>query len=257
MIPIINEKQNKTTGHTAIALRFDGKLYICESTASSSYWSVDGIQKTPYQTVCFSMLDKHFTVMILYILWNAVINQYGNMYSSLWFCYCFVCCSGLNKHRKHHTMLSICRCRRIHGAGDLFVLLALNITIFIMIFLLPKDIWIIFMLYCHVLRYICVCVFRRGAMSTWLESKTMSFLTWCLLGSFNATAARKWFLNIAEGLPYGYHNMVAAMLSLISVFVLWAILCYHSVTISTYILFNIHRQILLLLLHKPLVWCPL
>eukprot|EP01147_Barroeca_monosierra_P011099 gene11099-3165_t len=130
--PMLGWAMGAHTGHTAIALRFDGKLYICESTASSSYWSVDGIQKTPYQTWIKQAQEASYNVVHL----------------------------PLSKDSRS----------------------------------------------------------RRGAMSTWLESKTMSFLTWCLLGSFNATAARKWFLNIAEGLPYGYHNMVAAMLSLISLF---------------------------------------
>ena len=36
------------TGHTTIALRFDGELYICESTTFSNYWPTGGIQRTPY-----------------------------------------------------------------------------------------------------------------------------------------------------------------------------------------------------------------
>jgi hypothetical protein len=35
-------------GHTTIALRFDGELYICESTDKDSYWPNPGIQRTPY-----------------------------------------------------------------------------------------------------------------------------------------------------------------------------------------------------------------
>ncbi len=33
-----------------VALWIDGELYICESTAVSSYWPTNGIQKTPYKT---------------------------------------------------------------------------------------------------------------------------------------------------------------------------------------------------------------
>ena len=36
------------TGHTTIALRFDGELYICESTTASNYWPTGHIQRTPY-----------------------------------------------------------------------------------------------------------------------------------------------------------------------------------------------------------------
>jgi len=35
-------------GHTVISLWIDNELYMCESTAKSNYWPVDGIQKTPY-----------------------------------------------------------------------------------------------------------------------------------------------------------------------------------------------------------------
>eukprot|EP00055_Hartaetosiga_balthica_P005934 m.18118 g.18118 ORF g.18118 m.18118 type:complete len:546 (+) comp4908_c0_seq1:45-1682(+) len=47
--PMLAWAMGSHTGHTTIALRFDGELYICESTASSSYWPVNGIQKTPYK----------------------------------------------------------------------------------------------------------------------------------------------------------------------------------------------------------------
>jgi len=43
-------------GHTTIALRFDGELYICESTTDSAYWPTNGIQKTPYRQVCWLLL---------------------------------------------------------------------------------------------------------------------------------------------------------------------------------------------------------
>jgi len=36
------------TGHTCVAMWIDGELYVCESTAKSNYWPVDGIQKTPW-----------------------------------------------------------------------------------------------------------------------------------------------------------------------------------------------------------------
>ena len=43
-------------GHTTIALRFNGELYICESTTDSAYWPTNGIQKTPYRQVCWLLL---------------------------------------------------------------------------------------------------------------------------------------------------------------------------------------------------------
>jgi hypothetical protein len=46
--PMIGWGMGGTTGHTAVALWFDGVLYICESTVKSAYWPTDGIQRTPY-----------------------------------------------------------------------------------------------------------------------------------------------------------------------------------------------------------------
>lgn len=47
--PMLAWAMGSTTGHTTVALWIDGELYICESTAVSSYWPVNGIQKTPYK----------------------------------------------------------------------------------------------------------------------------------------------------------------------------------------------------------------
>jgi hypothetical protein len=38
-------------GHTTVALRFDGELYICESTTASAYWPTPHVQRTPYEQV--------------------------------------------------------------------------------------------------------------------------------------------------------------------------------------------------------------
>eukprot|EP00298_Acanthocystis_sp_HF-20_P013871 c20540_g1_i1.p1 GENE.c20540_g1_i1~~c20540_g1_i1.p1 ORF type:complete len:590 (-),score=239.66 c20540_g1_i1:109-1878(-) len=47
--PMLAWAMGSTTGHTTVALwGEDGELYICESTATTSYWDVNGIQKTPY-----------------------------------------------------------------------------------------------------------------------------------------------------------------------------------------------------------------
>ena len=48
--PMLAWGMGSNTGHTTTALWIDGELYICESTAVSSYWPVNGIQKTPYLT---------------------------------------------------------------------------------------------------------------------------------------------------------------------------------------------------------------
>lgn len=47
--PMLAWAMGSTTGHTTVALWIDGELYICESTAVSNYWPVNGIQKTPYK----------------------------------------------------------------------------------------------------------------------------------------------------------------------------------------------------------------
>jgi hypothetical protein len=38
-----------STGHTAVAVRVDGELYVSESTTKDGYWPTDGIQKTPWK----------------------------------------------------------------------------------------------------------------------------------------------------------------------------------------------------------------
>eukprot|EP01006_Ploeotia_vitrea_P011933 TRINITY_DN3171_c0_g1_i1.p1 TRINITY_DN3171_c0_g1~~TRINITY_DN3171_c0_g1_i1.p1 ORF type:complete len:607 (+),score=325.94 TRINITY_DN3171_c0_g1_i1:78-1898(+) len=38
------------TGHTTVAIRNDGILYVCESTVKGNYWPTNGIQCTPYAT---------------------------------------------------------------------------------------------------------------------------------------------------------------------------------------------------------------
>jgi len=50
--PMLGWAMGSTTGHTTIALRDanTGVLYVCESTAKSSYWDTNGIQCTPYDT---------------------------------------------------------------------------------------------------------------------------------------------------------------------------------------------------------------
>jgi hypothetical protein len=48
--PMLAWGMGSNTGHTTVALWIDGELYICESTAVSSYWPTNGIQKTPYAT---------------------------------------------------------------------------------------------------------------------------------------------------------------------------------------------------------------
>jgi hypothetical protein len=53
------------TGHTTIALRFDGELFICESTTSSGYWPVNGIQRTPYRLWIEQAINASFNVVHL------------------------------------------------------------------------------------------------------------------------------------------------------------------------------------------------
>jgi hypothetical protein len=46
--PMLSWAMGSATGHTAMALRFDGKLHVVESTATSAYWPVNGMQKTEW-----------------------------------------------------------------------------------------------------------------------------------------------------------------------------------------------------------------
>jgi hypothetical protein len=47
--PFMAWGMGSTTGHSAVALWHEGELWICESTSSSSYWPVNGVQKELYR----------------------------------------------------------------------------------------------------------------------------------------------------------------------------------------------------------------
>lgn len=47
--PTLSWAMGSTTGHTAVALRFDGKLHVVESTAKGNYWPTNGMQKTEWK----------------------------------------------------------------------------------------------------------------------------------------------------------------------------------------------------------------
>jgi len=47
--PMLGWAMGSTTGHTTVALRENGTLYVAESTANDSYWPTNGIQRTPYK----------------------------------------------------------------------------------------------------------------------------------------------------------------------------------------------------------------
>lgn len=46
--PMLAWAMGSSTGHTAIALRFNGVLHVVESTSSTEYWPVNGMQKTEW-----------------------------------------------------------------------------------------------------------------------------------------------------------------------------------------------------------------
>lgn len=46
--PMLQWAMGSSTGHTAMALRFNGKLHVVESTAKGNYWPTNGIQKTEW-----------------------------------------------------------------------------------------------------------------------------------------------------------------------------------------------------------------
>lgn len=47
--PMLAWAMGAATGHTTIAMRVGGELYIMESTTNGAYWPTNGIQKTPYK----------------------------------------------------------------------------------------------------------------------------------------------------------------------------------------------------------------
>jgi hypothetical protein len=47
--PMLAWGMGSHTGHTTVALWENGTLYVCESTGKTSYWSVNGVQRTPYR----------------------------------------------------------------------------------------------------------------------------------------------------------------------------------------------------------------
>mmetsp|Transcript_14523 Transcript_14523/g.37048 ORF Transcript_14523/g.37048 Transcript_14523/m.37048 type:complete len:550 (-) Transcript_14523:54-1703(-) len=47
--PLLAWGMGSRTGHTAVAMRINGTLYVCESQTNSAYWPTNGIQRTPFQ----------------------------------------------------------------------------------------------------------------------------------------------------------------------------------------------------------------
>jgi len=48
--PMLAWAMGARSGHTVMAIRIGGQLYIVESTNKNSYWPTNGVQRTPYQT---------------------------------------------------------------------------------------------------------------------------------------------------------------------------------------------------------------
>jgi len=62
------------TGHTAVALRFDGELYVFESTTNSAYWPTNGIQRTPFSQWVTQAHEADYNVLHLPLSPEAVQN---------------------------------------------------------------------------------------------------------------------------------------------------------------------------------------
>lgn len=82
--PMLAWAMGAHTGHTTIALRFDGELYICESTTSSAYWPTDGIQRTPYRTWIKQAQEASYNVVHL-PLSQAARNKFDPAAARQWF----------------------------------------------------------------------------------------------------------------------------------------------------------------------------
>jgi hypothetical protein len=53
------------TGHTTVALRDNGTLYVAESTGKTKYWDVNGVQRTPYREWIPRAREAGFSVVHL------------------------------------------------------------------------------------------------------------------------------------------------------------------------------------------------
>jgi len=53
------------TGHTTITWWIDGELYVLESTISSNYWPINGIQKTPWDQWITQAQNANYNVVYL------------------------------------------------------------------------------------------------------------------------------------------------------------------------------------------------
>jgi len=52
------------TGHTAITMRFNGELHVCESTVDSGYWPTNGVQKTPWNQWLQQAMAAEYQVVL-------------------------------------------------------------------------------------------------------------------------------------------------------------------------------------------------
>jgi len=72
------------TGHTTIALRFDGELWVCESTTASAYWPTPHVQRTPYDT--WIKQAKHASYNVVHLpLTDAARAKFNSTAAQEWF----------------------------------------------------------------------------------------------------------------------------------------------------------------------------
>ncbi|EDQ85954.1 uncharacterized protein MONBRDRAFT_11335 [Monosiga brevicollis MX1] len=82
--PMLAWAMGAHTGHTTIAMRFDGELYICESTTSSAYWPTNHIQRTPYRQWIAQAKNASYNVVHL-PLNDEYRAKFNNTKATEWF----------------------------------------------------------------------------------------------------------------------------------------------------------------------------
>ena len=76
--PMIGWGEGATAGHTTVAMRdASGNLHVCESTATDSYWKVNGIQCTPWAQWRMNVKNAQMN-----IVWAPLSPKYRTLFNA-------------------------------------------------------------------------------------------------------------------------------------------------------------------------------
>lgn len=62
--PMLGWAMGSTTGHVTSALWIKGELFVVESTVDTSYWPLNGVQRTPYRQWIQQAIEADFQVVL-------------------------------------------------------------------------------------------------------------------------------------------------------------------------------------------------